>query len=63
MDKLLLTPEEAARAVGVSRTKLFQLIRSGAVESVRIGSCRRIPSAALREYVEGLRADAQAALR
>lgn len=63
MDKLLLTPEEAARAVGVSRTKLFQLIRSGAVESVRIGSCRRIPAAALREYVEGLRADAQAALR
>jgi excisionase family DNA binding protein len=57
MDKLLLRPEEAAEVIGVGRSKIFELIRLGALESVRIGACRRIPAVALRAYVEALRED------
>lgn len=57
MDRLLLTPQEAADALAVSRTKVFELIRVGAIESVRIGSCRRIPAVALSNYLDRLRDD------
>lgn len=53
--KLLLTPEEAADALGVGRTKLYELMAEGLVESVRIGACRRVPVAALDSFVEHLR--------
>ncbi|HSK90424.1 MAG TPA: helix-turn-helix domain-containing protein [Euzebyales bacterium] len=47
----LLSPEEARRLIGVGRTKVYELLRVGAVESVRIGRCCRIPHAALAAYV------------
>jgi excisionase family DNA binding protein len=52
---LLLTPTEAAEALGIGRSKLYELIRSGVVESVRIGAARRIPEDALKVYVQQLR--------
>ena len=55
MEKLLLRPEEAAELIGVGRTKVYELMRTGQLESVRIGSTRRVPSLALLDYVEGLR--------
>ncbi len=55
MEKLLLRPEEAAELIGVGRTKVHELMRTGQLESVRIGSSRRVPSVALLDYVEGLR--------
>lgn len=55
MEKLLLTPEEAAEVVGISRTKLYELLAGGLIESVHIGRCRRVPVAAVAEYVERLR--------
>ena len=53
--KLLLTPEEAARVLGIGRTKVYELLVSNALESVKIGACRRIPAACLGEFVERLR--------
>lgn len=53
--KLLLTPEEAAAALGVGRTKLYELMGAGLIESVRIGGCRRVPVAAVDRFVEHLR--------
>ena len=53
--KLLLTPEEAGELIGVGRSMIYELLRCGAIESVRIGRCRRIPSDALDAYVEYLR--------
>ena len=44
MDKLLLRPKEVAELIGIGRTKVFELMRSGQLESVRIGSSRRIPA-------------------
>ena len=56
MEKLLLTPTEAARALGIGRSKLYELMRAGLVESVRIGTSRRVPAAALEQLVRELRA-------
>jgi excisionase family DNA binding protein len=36
--RLLLRPEEVARSLGVSRTTVFELMRSGALRSVKIGA-------------------------
>ncbi len=55
---LLLRPEDAARALGVGRTKVYELMRSGALRSVRVGGLRRVPVAALNEYVTRLEEEA-----
>lgn len=57
MNKLLLTPEEAADVLSVGRSKLYELLAEGLVESVRIGASRRVPAVALAEFVEQLRQD------
>jgi excisionase family DNA binding protein len=49
---LLLRVEEAAVRLGIARTKMYQLVRTGEVESVRLGRLRRIPVACLDEYVD-----------
>jgi len=55
---LLVRPEEAARALGVGRTKVYELMRCGALRSVRVGGLRRIPVAALNEFVTRLEEEA-----
>ncbi|GAA0358316.1 helix-turn-helix domain-containing protein [Actinoallomurus spadix] len=50
----LVRPEDAADALGVGRTKVYELMRSGALRSVKIGGLRRIPAAALAEFVAQL---------
>jgi excisionase family DNA binding protein len=57
MNKLLLTPETAAEVLSVGRTKVYQLMATGVLRSVRIGKCRRIPMAAVVELVEQLEGD------
>ncbi|MFF3592128.1 excisionase family DNA-binding protein [Streptomyces sp. NPDC002387] len=52
---VLLTVEEAARRLGIGRTTCFGLIASGELESVKVGSLRRIPADALAAYVARLR--------
>jgi excisionase family DNA binding protein len=49
--RLLLTAEEAAEALGIGRTSVYALIKSGEIESVQIGRLRRIPSDAISDYV------------
>lgn len=51
----LLTVEEGARRLGIGRTLMYALIRSGQIESVTVGRLRRIPAEALPEYVARLR--------
>jgi len=55
VNKLLLTPEEAAEALSICRTTVYALLRAGALDSVRIGSSRRVPADALTAYIETLR--------
>ena len=52
MEKLLLRVGEAIEITGLGRTKLYELIGSGEIPSVRVGSAVRIPVSALRDWVE-----------
>lgn len=52
--QLLLTVPEAAAALAISRSKLYELLAAGLVRSVRIDGSRRIPLAALHAYVASL---------
>ena len=54
MERLLLRPQEAADALGLGRSKVYQLLATGDLPSVRIGRCVRVPVAALREWIERL---------
>ncbi len=58
--KALLTTDEAADALALSRTMVFNLIRAGELRSVRIGRARRVPVDAISEFVAE-RLEAQAA--
>lgn len=49
--RLMLTVEEAARRLSVSRTTLYDLLHRGEIESVHIGSLRRVPVDCLEEFV------------
>ena len=51
-DALLLRIPEVARALNISTGLTWQLVRAGALESVRIGQrCRRVPRAALERAI------------
>jgi excisionase family DNA binding protein len=52
--KVLLTVPEAAAALAISRSKLYELLAAGSIRSVRIDGSRRIPVEALEAYVAGL---------
>jgi excisionase family DNA binding protein len=54
MTRLLLTVPEAAQALAISRSKLYELIAAGLVRSVRIDGSRRVPVEALETYVAHL---------
>jgi excisionase family DNA binding protein len=54
-EPVLLTPIEAAAALGIGRSKLYELIQTGVLESVHIGACRRIPTEAVMTLVDRLR--------
>lgn len=58
MDALLLTPVQAARALGIGRTKVYELIASGRLRSVRLDGCRRITRDDLAAFVAQLMAEA-----
>jgi excisionase family DNA binding protein len=47
----LLTVVEAARELGISRSKVYELLADGELPSVRIGRTRRIAVTALEEFV------------
>lgn len=52
MDAFLLKPEEAAKVLGLGRSKLYELIQTGQIPSLRVGRARRIPVEALRRWVD-----------
>ncbi|PZE73448.1 transcriptional regulator [Curtobacterium sp. MCBD17_019] len=54
MEPLLLTPAEAAKALGIGRSTLYALLADGTLPSVKIGAARRVRSSDLRRYVDSL---------
>ena len=51
MDKLLLKPAEAADAMGMGRSKIYELLASGELPSIRVGSSLRVPVKALSDWI------------
>ena len=49
VERLLHRPAEAAVAIGVSRSRMYELIASGEIPSVRVGGTLRVPVEALRQ--------------
>jgi excisionase family DNA binding protein len=58
--RMVLTVEEAAERLGIGRTLMYALVKSGDVESIAIGRLRRIPLDALDDFVDNLRAAVKA---
>lgn len=49
--RLLLTPEQAAEALGLGRSSVYELMRARQIRSIKIGRSRRIPYASLLDFV------------
>ena len=57
MEPLLLRVHEAAKAIGLGRSKTYELVASGVLPSVRLGRSIRVPAQAVREFVARLIAE------
>jgi excisionase family DNA binding protein len=53
-DRLLVTPAEAATALGIGRTRVYELMAAGDLRSVKIGRSRRIPVEALTAFISAI---------
>jgi excisionase family DNA binding protein len=54
VDKQLLKVEEAAEALQISKAKCWQLVRDGRLRSIKLDWSRRIPVAAVQEFIAAL---------
>lgn len=61
MEPLNYTVEGGAQALRIGRSKMFELIASGEIESITIGRRRLIPADALHTFLARLRAGSTAA--
>ncbi|EYT50516.1 helix-turn-helix domain-containing protein [Brachybacterium muris] len=60
METLFVPIEEAARAIGGSRSTVYRLIETGDLERVKIGRRALVTTESIREYVARLSAAAGA---
>ncbi|GAA2875731.1 hypothetical protein GCM10010517_36710 [Streptosporangium fragile] len=58
-DELVYTVDETVAKLKIAKSRVFALIKSGAIESILIDGprTRRIPRSALVDYIERLRAE------
>ena len=55
--RVLLSVEEAAEQLSLSRTRLYALIKTGDIASIRVGRLRRVPADALLQFTARLIAE------
>jgi len=51
-DRMLYRVGEVAALLSLSKSKVYELIRSGALRSIRIDGCRRIRGVDLQTFVD-----------
>jgi excisionase family DNA binding protein len=51
VEPFLVRIEEAARLLSLSRSTVYEMLDTGELPSVRRGAARRIPMAALRDWI------------
>ncbi len=49
---LCVRVRDAARMIGIGRTKFYELIGNGEVEVIKVGNATLIPTASLAAFVE-----------
>ena len=49
--RLLYRPVETAEAIGVSRSRVYELIAKGDIPSIKVGGVTRVPVDSLRDWV------------
>jgi len=52
--KLLLTIDEAAQSLSMSRRFLYTLIMTNQIYTIKLGRSRRVPLKSLQEFVDSL---------
>jgi excisionase family DNA binding protein len=52
MDTLLLKPIEVGTQLRISRAKTYELIASGEIPSIKVGSSTRVPAVALQAWID-----------
>lgn len=52
MERLFIKPKEAAEALCLGRSKIYELIADGTIPSVRIGKSIRVPVKELLEWAK-----------
>jgi excisionase family DNA binding protein len=52
--KLLLTIPEAAYRLGMGRSFVYELVLKGEIPSIKLGRARRVPVAALEQFVASM---------
>ncbi|MGW2862496.1 helix-turn-helix domain-containing protein [Streptomyces sp. NPDC001205] len=58
-DQILYKPEEAASALRVGRSTVYEQIRLGRLRTITIGRRRLVPPEYVAEYIELLKREAQ----
>ncbi|RZU29477.1 excisionase family DNA binding protein [Streptomyces sp. BK022] len=54
IDRLLYKPEEAAEALAIGRSTVYELMAEGSLPYIKLGRTRRIRRADLETYVANL---------
>lgn len=57
VERLLLSPEEAAEVLGVTRSAVYDLLRMRLLASVKIGRRRLVPVQACKDLVDRMIAE------
>lgn len=58
LEQRLLKVPQVMEVLGLSRWQIYNLIRSGDLESVKVGRSRRVPLAAIDQFISQLRQEA-----
>ena len=53
-EKLVYRPAEVQATLGIKNTKFWQLVKSGALETRRLGGCTVVPADSLHRFVASL---------
>ncbi|GGD60789.1 helix-turn-helix domain-containing protein [Croceicoccus mobilis] len=57
IEPICIRINDAARMIGIGRTKLYELIANGELETVKIGKATRITTASLHGLIDRQRVD------
>ena len=58
METLLYKPTDCQALLSLGRSKIYELIASKQLRTIRVGRSIRVPASALKEYVEQQQAQA-----